>query len=116
MLAVAGGATQQPAASSRLIASSMHGAVPADRRFLAPARLPADACRFISAHLRTALGHAFHADHVQWCLTVPAMWSEAAKAKMRRAACKAGLVEVPALRGGQLAAGQLAILPLTAAC
>lgn len=49
---------------------------------------------FIAAHLRTALGSVFHPDVVQWCLTVPAMWSEAAKSKMRRAACRAGLVQV----------------------
>ncbi len=57
--------------------------------------------RFICLHLRSALGPSFHPDVVQWCLTVPAMWSEAAKALMRDAACRAGLVEV----GDSTAAG-----------
>eukprot|EP00798_Chlamydomonas_sp_ICE-L_P031956 gene31956-33742_t len=31
-------------------------------------------------------------EQIAWCLTVPAMWSEASKEKMRRAALRAGLI------------------------
>lgn len=44
---------------------------------------------FIKDNLRRAIPY-FHDDLVQWCLTVPAMWSEAAKSSMRQAAQAAG--------------------------
>lgn len=52
---------------------------------------PAAALSFITGHLRRTLGSFFDAEQVQWCLKVPAMWSDAAKAKMRQAAHRAGI-------------------------
>ncbi|EFJ47801.1 hypothetical protein VOLCADRAFT_91779 [Volvox carteri f. nagariensis] len=48
--------------------------------------------RYILNHLmgqRLCRG-GFHPDQVVWCLTIPAMWSDAAKDKMRQAAQRAG--------------------------
>ncbi|KAF5833000.1 hypothetical protein DUNSADRAFT_10921 [Dunaliella salina] len=43
--------------------------------------------------LRQTLGHAAaRPDNIQWCLTLPAMWSDAAKQAMREAALRAGLI------------------------
>lgn len=42
--------------------------------------------------LRRSGGVTVHPDQVQWCLTVPAMWSDAAKSTVRQAALRAGLI------------------------
>ncbi|KXZ46452.1 hypothetical protein GPECTOR_43g888 [Gonium pectorale] len=52
--------------------------------------------RYILAHLTSTFlacpgPHAFHPDRITWCLTLPAMWSDAAKGRMRDAATRAGL-------------------------
>ncbi|GLI60769.1 hypothetical protein VaNZ11_003001, partial [Volvox africanus] len=49
--------------------------------------------KYILAHLAVqTLPQGFHPDRVMWCLTIPAMWSDAAKDKMRRAALRAGYI------------------------
>eukprot|EP00899_Mesostigma_viride_P001819 jgi/Mesvir1/11638/Mv00039-RA.1 len=49
--------------------------------------------------LRTKFGAHIVDDDVQWCLTVPALWDEAAKAAMQRAAIDAGIVKRSSGRG-----------------
>ncbi|PNH11786.1 Heat shock protein 12B [Tetrabaena socialis] len=46
---------------------------------------------YIREHLRRTTGVAMSSDEVLWCLTLPAIWSNAAKARMRDAAHSAGL-------------------------
>jgi hypothetical protein len=57
----------------------------------------ADYLRFMKEYTLQKLQNAFpmgnvHADLVQWCLTVPAMWTDEQKDAMRSAAHRAGLV------------------------
>ncbi|KAF9932258.1 Heat shock 70 kDa protein 12A [Mortierella alpina] len=56
----------------------------------------ADYLRLFHAHVvKTALkgfGAAFEQHHIQYCLSVPAMWSDHAKAMMRQAALLAGMI------------------------
>ncbi|GIL49465.1 hypothetical protein Vafri_5802 [Volvox africanus] len=47
--------------------------------------------KYLRDHLRRTLGVTLRSDEVVWCLTVPAIWSDAAKARMREAAHRAGL-------------------------
>ncbi|EFJ24727.1 hypothetical protein SELMODRAFT_414734 [Selaginella moellendorffii] len=48
--------------------------------------------KFIVEHLKGTYGQSFSARDVQWCLTVPAIWSDKAKHKMQVYAEKAKLV------------------------
>ena len=50
--------------------------------------------KFFMGRLRSAAGTAavVHEDSLLWCLSVPALWGEAAKATMRQAAVRAGLI------------------------
>ncbi|EFJ45277.1 hypothetical protein VOLCADRAFT_94503 [Volvox carteri f. nagariensis] len=48
--------------------------------------------KYIREHLRRSAGVILHSDELVWCLTVPAIWSDAAKARMREAAHRAGLI------------------------
>jgi molecular chaperone DnaK (HSP70) len=48
--------------------------------------------RYAVERLQEAYGAGTHEDLVQWCVTVPAMWSEEQKAVMRRAALAAGVI------------------------
>ncbi|GCA65292.1 hypothetical protein KIPB_016781, partial [Kipferlia bialata] len=54
----------------------------------------ADYLRFMHAliieHLNTQYDGFVTQDDIQWCLTVPAMWTDRAKAQMREAAHMAG--------------------------
>ncbi|KAG0306327.1 hypothetical protein BGZ97_000790 [Linnemannia gamsii] len=56
----------------------------------------ADYLRLFHAHVvQTALkgfGSAFEQHHIQYCLSVPAMWTDHAKAVMRQAALQAGMI------------------------
>ncbi|ORZ01937.1 hypothetical protein BCR41DRAFT_313681 [Lobosporangium transversale] len=56
----------------------------------------ADYLRLFHAHvLQTVLrgfGSAFEQQHIQYCLSVPAMWTDYAKAIMRQAALQAGMI------------------------
>ncbi|KAJ1500250.1 hypothetical protein HMI55_003978 [Coelomomyces lativittatus] len=49
----------------------------------------------ISELLTSKFGSSFNLDEVQWCLTVPAMWSDGAKHFTRKAAAFAGLIDDP---------------------
>ncbi|KAF9574657.1 hypothetical protein EC968_005887 [Mortierella alpina] len=52
-------------------------------------------CLFHAHVVQTALkgfGAAFEQHHIQYCLSVPAMWSDHAKAMMRQAALQAGMI------------------------
>ncbi|MEW5309674.1 MAG: hypothetical protein WDW38_001543 [Sanguina aurantia] len=55
--------------------------------------------RFVVAHLGAAvaslLGMALTSDMIQWCITVPAQWSDAAKASVRSAAVRSGIILTP---------------------
>eukprot|EP00899_Mesostigma_viride_P027491 jgi/Mesvir1/7927/Mv11849-RA.1 len=50
--------------------------------------------------IRSRFGHQVTEGDIQWCLTVPAIWDEAAKAAMIRAAAKAGMVKMSAAGPG----------------
>ncbi|KAI7819013.1 hypothetical protein BC939DRAFT_400801 [Gamsiella multidivaricata] len=56
----------------------------------------ADYLRLFHAHvLQTVLkgfGSSFNQQHIQYCLSVPAMWADNAKAMMRQAALQAGMI------------------------
>ncbi|KAH7283875.1 hypothetical protein KP509_34G029100 [Ceratopteris richardii] len=45
--------------------------------------------------LTKALGRKLTKGHIQWCLTIPAIWDERAKQLMRRYAEKAGMIQGP---------------------
>ncbi|KAG2484372.1 hypothetical protein HYH03_016788 [Edaphochlamys debaryana] len=47
--------------------------------------------KYIRDHLRRTAGVTLSSDETVWCLTLPAIWSDAAKARMREAAHRAGL-------------------------
>ncbi|KAG2484378.1 hypothetical protein HYH03_016794 [Edaphochlamys debaryana] len=47
--------------------------------------------KYIREHLRRTAGVTLSSDDTVWCLTLPAIWSDAAKARMREAAHRAGL-------------------------
>ncbi|KNE69603.1 hypothetical protein AMAG_14158 [Allomyces macrogynus ATCC 38327] len=62
-----------------------------------PVEVIADYLRALVAFLGTYIKHTdpkaeLNPFHVCWCLTIPAMWSDAAKQKMCRALFKAGLI------------------------
>ncbi|KAJ9522869.1 hypothetical protein QJQ45_023653 [Haematococcus lacustris] len=64
---------------------------------LRPEMVMADYLTFLRKYaldkLAAEVGHAAaRLDNIQWCLTVPAMWSEASKALMRTSALRAGLI------------------------
>jgi len=50
------------------------------------------------AHASRSLPTALCAEDVQWVLTVPAIWRDPSKGVMRKAACKAGIIEDEASR------------------
>ncbi|KAF8926393.1 hypothetical protein BGZ58_011224 [Dissophora ornata] len=56
----------------------------------------ADYLRLFHAHVIQAVlkgfGSAFDQQHIQYCLSVPAMWTDNAKAAMRQAALQAGMI------------------------
>ncbi|KAJ3358909.1 hypothetical protein GGF32_009920 [Allomyces javanicus] len=57
----------------------------------------ADYLRALAEAIREFVAHIdpnkyWNPYHVRWCLTVPAMWSDAANSKMRKAMCTAGLI------------------------
>ncbi|KAL7754003.1 hypothetical protein RI367_000936 [Sorochytrium milnesiophthora] len=58
-----------------------------------------DYLRFMKEKIREVLtvkfGQTFSLAHVQWCLTVPAMWTDRAKFHTRKAAAYAGIVDEP---------------------
>jgi hypothetical protein len=47
----------------------------------------------VDEHLETAYGKDYSRSKVQWCLTVPAGWSQVAKQTMVDAAVESGLVD-----------------------
>ncbi|GIQ80579.1 hypothetical protein KIPB_001404, partial [Kipferlia bialata] len=54
----------------------------------------ADYLRFMCLEIRRVIGGRFgDTCGVQWCLTVPAMWTPKAKSQMREAAYKAGIID-----------------------
>jgi hypothetical protein len=48
--------------------------------------------RFIMEHLQTHYGEQLSMESVQWCVTVPSIWSDSAKRKMKQCMADAGLV------------------------
>ncbi|KAG0309375.1 Heat shock 70 kDa protein 12A [Dissophora globulifera] len=56
----------------------------------------ADYLRLFHSHVLQAVlkgfGSAFDQNHIQYCLSVPAMWTDSAKALMRQAALQAGII------------------------
>ncbi|KAK5829338.1 hypothetical protein F5H01DRAFT_393365 [Linnemannia elongata] len=54
----------------------------------------ADYLRLFHAHVTVlkGFGSAFEQQHIQYCLSVPAMWTDNAKAIMRQAALQAGMI------------------------
>ncbi|KAL6763540.1 hypothetical protein V8C86DRAFT_244068 [Haematococcus lacustris] len=71
-------------------------------RGLTPKRVMTDFLKYLYSYTMVQLKEkvgaaAAHPRNIQWCLTVPAMWSEQSKASMRRAAHLAGLVDSKAL-------------------
>ncbi|KAF8969750.1 hypothetical protein BGZ46_010637 [Entomortierella lignicola] len=56
----------------------------------------ADYLRLFHAHVVTlalrGFGSAFEQHHIQYCLSVPAMWTDSAKSLMRQAALQAGMI------------------------
>ncbi len=66
-----------------------------DLELLAPyvrscSRFHALTLRYITEHLKRSEGIMLNNNNVKWCLTVPAMWVDKAKSKMRQAAKLAG--------------------------
>eukprot|EP00899_Mesostigma_viride_P011497 jgi/Mesvir1/20348/Mv19935-RA.1 len=61
--------------------------------------------------IRSKFGHHVADDDIQWCLTVPAIWDEAAKAAMLRAAAKAGMVKMNTTGAGSKHAPLLILEP-----
>ncbi|CAM6123587.1 unnamed protein product [Calypogeia fissa] len=55
----------------------------------------------IGDELKNKYGGHFSKKDIQWCLTVPAMWEDAAKQRMKKCAERAGLVSGPSNRSGE---------------
>ncbi|CAM6123589.1 unnamed protein product [Calypogeia fissa] len=55
----------------------------------------------IDAELENKYGGHFSQKEIQWCLTVPAMWEDAAKQRMKKCAERAGLVSGPSNKFGE---------------
>ncbi|KAI1316924.1 hypothetical protein EDD11_009325 [Mortierella claussenii] len=68
-------------------------------RSINPQNAISDYLRAIHSHAigeifkNTAGGMVFDQSHIQYCLTVPAMWTDAAKGVMRQTAIQAGLIQ-----------------------
>ncbi|KAF9575281.1 hypothetical protein EC968_003633 [Mortierella alpina] len=67
-------------------------------RTINPQNAISDYLRAVHTHaiteiMKNAGGQAFDQQHVQYCLTVPAMWTDAAKGVMRQTAIQAGLIQ-----------------------
>ncbi|KAF9288394.1 hypothetical protein BGZ68_000355 [Mortierella alpina] len=67
-------------------------------RTINPQNAISDYLRAVHTHaiteiMKNAGGQAFDQQHIQYCLTVPAMWTDAAKGVMRQTAIQAGLIQ-----------------------
>jgi molecular chaperone DnaK (HSP70) len=67
-------------------------------RTITPQNAISDYLRTLHTHAITEIfknsgGQAFDQSHIQYCLTVPAMWTDAAKGVMRQTAIQAGLIQ-----------------------
>ncbi|OAD75314.1 hypothetical protein PHYBLDRAFT_143569 [Phycomyces blakesleeanus NRRL 1555(-)] len=49
--------------------------------------------KYVEINIKTTIGITFNADEFMFCLTVPAMWNDQAKATMREAALQAGIIK-----------------------